>query len=110
MDAINKVLKAQDKTKKGKKTDGCNDHPSPSDKQRRPVVPELGDVIDVENDTTSATIGKLCAHINYLMYEMREMRKELEAKAEFTDVNTMSLAIESVKSDLWILSDKVDEL
>jgi len=73
-------------------------------------VPEPAEPLDPVNEDIKPTLIKVCAYIEWMAQEIREIREELETKPDLSAHNTMSLKIDQLDDFISDLSARVEVL
>jgi myo-inositol-1-phosphate synthase len=73
-------------------------------------VPEPTEPLDPENEKIRPTLIKVCAYLEWMKQEIREIREELEAKTDHVEHNSLSLKVDQVDTVVTDLSLRLDEM
>ena len=97
MNKHQKTAKKESKTKKVKKTASKR-------------VPEPTEPLDPEGEKIRPTLIQLCANVEWIKQEIREMREELGAKTDHVEHNTLSLKVDQIDGFVSDLSTRLDDM
>jgi hypothetical protein len=104
---IGKVLNTQKNTKRKLKKD-CGDDKKKND--NKCVKLNNFEILDPENDYIEETLVKICKYLEYLKSEIKDIKEDIESKADLSCQNTLSLKTDSLETMIDNLSDKLDEI
>lgn len=92
-DMLTGVMSAHQKQHKKTK----KEEPSEKTVKRRAIVMPTEN-LDPENEKIRVTVAKLCKYVEFLVDEVKDLRIEIDSKADFTDTNSLSIKLDQVEN------------
>lgn len=114
-DAMNTMMKQHKKTVNSntvnsKRANSKKESDSSKFTLKSKRLSEPSEKLDPINDEVLDTLIKLCANVEFLKQEIREIREELEIKTDMSNHNTLSLKIDQIDGVVSELSFRLNDL